>query len=266
MTASGQYEYDRKKLIILRAALIVIGGAVGATAVWQYFAAFPDLMRHEFQIVIIVVTAVVTAAILGLSAKPFYRLGVSIADITVAAATKLSGRGIAAVVLGLIAAGALVFLFDVMISVIGIWAVRLLLDILVYIAFAALGCYGFTKWLSASDGEDAPPPADNGYLLALDCFSDERVYSAAKVLINVKVCESAYKALCLFGGDSDAANRLDTLVKNGSVGLVKCNKDFTDKAEYAEIEKKIARGKRLRLVYAGESESNSDGVSIEAFK
>ena len=68
-------EYDKKKLIILRAVLIVIGGAVGATAVWQYFVYFPDVMRSEFKAVFTVVSGVVLAAILGLSAKPFYRLG-----------------------------------------------------------------------------------------------------------------------------------------------------------------------------------------------
>lgn len=264
MTASDQYEYDRKKLIILRAVLIAIGGAVGGLALWQYFAYFPDFMRREFQIVIIVVTAAVVAAILGLSAKPFYRLGASISELVSNAVARLGGRGVAAVVLGLVGAGALVFLFDVMIRVIGIWAVRLLLDVLVYVVFAAIGCYGFTKWLSVTDSDDALPPADNGYLLTVDCFSDERVTIAADVLINVRVCESAYKALCLFGGDSDAAERLDSLVKSGAVGIVKCNKDFSNKAEYAEIERNIARGKRLRTVGVGEE--TDGGVSLGIFK
>ena len=105
-----QQHYDRKKLIILRAALIAIGAALGGTALWQYFVYYPDVIKREFRIVITVVSSAVLALILGLSAKPFYRLGASVADGVRALLSKLGAKGVAAVVLGLIAAGAAAYL------------------------------------------------------------------------------------------------------------------------------------------------------------
>lgn len=258
---NDQQHYDRKKLIILRAALIAIGAALGGTALWQYFVYYPAAVKREFQIVIIVVSAVVLALILGLSAKPFYRLGASIGESLRSLLVKLGAKGVAAVVLGFIAAGAAAYLTDVMIrDFLDIWAVRLLADVLVYILFAALGCYGFTRWLLAPADECEPLPPDEGYLLAADCFADDRVLTAASVLINVKVCESAYKAACLYC-DAEAVKRLDAVVRNGSATVLRCGKDFTDKEQFVAIEKRLAETKRLKYV----SPSSDAAVRLDAF-
>lgn len=256
-----QQHYDRKKLIILRAALIAIGAALGGTALWQYFAYYPDVVKREFRIVITVVSSAVLALILGLSAKPFYRLGASVADSVRALLSELGAKGVAAVVLGLIAAGAAAYLTDVIIrDFLDIWAVRLLADVLVYLLFAALGCYGFTRWLVAEEDEAVPPPPDAGYLLAADCFGDDRVLTAADALINVKVREGAYKATCLFG-DSDAVKRLDSVVRSGSAKVLRFGKDFADRAEFVALEKRLAQSKRLKYV---STESDAD-VKLDAF-
>ena len=241
-------EYDKKKLIILRAVLIVIGGAVGATAVWQYFVYFPDVMRSEFKAVFTVVSGVVLAAILGLSAKPFYRLGSDIAESVGGVAARLGGTGVAAVVLGLVAAVVAVLLVDAVMATYGkIWAVRILADMLVYIIFAALCCHAFTRWLSAPDDTEEGDELKRGYLLAAECLSDERVLSAAEVLVNVKVGECAYKALCL-AGDADGVRRLDRLVALGAAEQVRCKKQFSTKEECVEWEKATAAKKHLKYV------------------
>jgi len=130
----------------------------------------------------------------------------------------------------------------------------------VYLLFAALGCYGFTRWLVADEDEAVPPPPDAGYLLAADCFGDDRVLTAADALINVKVCEGAYKATCLFG-DSDAVKRLDSVVRSGSAKVLRFGKDFADRAEFVALEKRLAQSKRLKYV---STESDAD-VKLDAF-
>ena len=175
--------------------------------------------------------------------------------------SELGAKGVAAVVLGLIAAGAAAYLTDVIIrDFLDIWAVRLLADVLVYLLFAALGCYGFTRWLVADEDEAVPPPPDAGYLLAADCFGDDRVLTAADALINVKVCEGAYKATCLFG-DSDAVKRLDSVVRSGSAKVLRFGKDFADRTEFVALEKRLAQSKRLKYV---STESDAD-VKLDAF-
>ncbi|MCH5164825.1 MAG: hypothetical protein J1G01_00290 [Clostridiales bacterium] len=243
-----QHIYDRKKLFILCAVLAVIGGAVAALSLWQYFVYFPNAARREFKIGITVVSSVVCAAIFGLSAKPLYRLGEGIAKSTGALASRMGAKGIAAIVLGLLAAGAFAYLCDVVVrSVLDIWAVRLLSDILVFIVLAALLCYGFTKWLSAPVDKFERAPSEVGYLLAFSCFTDDRVITAADTLIGAKVLDGAYKALCLYG-DAHAVKRLDALVKSGAVRLVPCNNDFSSKDEYSQFERQFAERKRLKII------------------
>ena len=256
-----QQHYDRKKLIILRAVLILIGGAVGGTALWQYFEYYPDVVRREFQIVITVVSSAVVALILGLSAKPFYRLGASVGDGVYSVMLRLGAKGVAAGILGLIAAGAFVFVLDVIIRhYVDIWAVRLLSDVLAYIVVAVACCYGFTKWLSTADRVSVKtPPPDVGYLLSYECFSDERVLTAVSALNNVKVCDGAYKALCLFDGGADAVKRLDALARAGEVRFVKTGKDFSTAAECVREEKRVAQSKRLKYVSL---DGNDDGSSV----
>lgn len=242
-------EYDKVKLIILRAALIVIGAGVGATAVWQYFTYYPELVRGEIQVVIIVVSAAVLALILALSAKPFYRCGASIAAWFRGATAKLGGMGVAAIAIGLVAAGIAVLLVDViMAKYAGIWAVRLLADVLVYIVFAALCCYGFTRWLAVPEEGVEDIDVKRGYMLAAECLTDERALTAVDTLIGVKVSDGAYKALCLFGGDADAIRRLDALVSCGAVELIKCKVQFGERDEYREYERQTAAKKRLKYV------------------
>lgn len=256
-----KHQYDRKKLIILRAALIAIGAGVGGTALWQYFAYFPDIVRREYQIVITVVSAALTALLLALSAKPIYRLGAGIAESVSGVAVKLGAKGVIGVVLGLVAAGALVVAVDVIMSTYqDIWAVRLLVDMLAYLVFAALCCYGFIRWLSEPEETEAPIESKKqGYLLSYKCFMDERVITAADTLINACVCDSAYKAICLFGGDAEAVKRLDSLVSCGAVKPVHVSKQFSDENELDEIEKSYARSKRLKYLSA---EGAEPGISV----
>lgn len=241
--------YDKRKLILLRFALIVIGAGLGFLALWQYFLYFPDIVRREYQIVITVVSSALIALLLGLSAKPFYRLIASIMFGIRSAGSKIGKRGIAALAVGFVVAGAVVVAFDMGIRlVLDIWAVRLLTDVLAYILSAALCCYGFTK-LFTMQRTERPAPPTVGYLICAECLFDERAVTAAYALMNVKVCDAAYKALCLIGGDSAAAvQRLDALTASGAVGVVHCDKEFATAAEYAEAEAELAAAKRLRIV------------------
>lgn len=247
-------EYDRKKLIILRAALIVIGCALGVTAMWQYFVYYPHLMRREFQIVIIVVSGVFIALILGLSAKPFYRLIGSISDIVGSGVNRLGAKAVIAITVAFVCSGGLVFLLDFIIRrYLDIWAVRLLVDVMAYIIFAEILSYGFARitFRGKSEKQQASTPNRRaGYLISARCFFDERVITAAYTLIGAKVCEGAYKAICLYGGDKaeQAIKRLDTLVKNGDVEVLRFGKQFESEAQYAELERKLATLKKLKYV------------------
>lgn len=259
-------EYDRKKLIILRAALIVIGCALGVTAMWQYFVYYPHLMRREFQIVIIVVSGVFIALILGLSAKPFYRLIGSISELVGSGVSSLGAKAIIAIAVAFVCSGGLVFLLDFVIRMyLDIWAVRLLVDVMAYIIFAALLSYGFTRITFRGKGEKrqaAMPNLRAGYLISAKCFFDERVITAACTLINAKVCEGAYKAICLYGGDKaeQAIKRLDTLVKRGDMEVLRLVKDFESEAEYTELERKLATSKKLKYVSAENDNSEDNAV------
>ncbi|MDE6029239.1 MAG: hypothetical protein K2F90_02825 [Clostridiales bacterium] len=264
MTKNG---YDKVKLIILRAALILIGAGLGYLALWQYFAVYPNVVRREFQIVITVVSSALVALTFGLSAKALYSLISSIAVAVGGLRDRVGVRGIAAVMFGLVLAAGLVIGFDFLIRlVVDIWAVRLLADVLAFILFAAALCVGFTKWLTAPKGEkrqkaDAPAV---GYLIAAECFADERVLTAAHTLINVKVLDGAYKALCLYGGEDGyrGARVMDTLVKSGAVTVLNVNKQFDDGKAYAQLEKQIASAKRLKLVSIDGGEKQ---LALDAF-
>ncbi len=242
--------YDKKKLTILRAVLIAVGAAVGGTAVWQYFVVYPDVLRREAQIGVIIVSAAALAALLGLSAKPFYRLGASIGGVFKNMFARLGAAGIIATASGLIAAGLLCYVFDVIIrDSIGVIAVRVLADILVFSLLAALGIFGFTKWISASVDEDAPPPT-RGYMLTASCFFDDRVFVAAQVFDRVRVSEGAFRALWKSGEGVNlmALERFKAVAESGAVHTVKCDKDFSSVAEYLEYERELCSELRLKSV------------------
>ncbi|MBD5131811.1 MAG: hypothetical protein HDT28_04360 [Clostridiales bacterium] len=259
-------KYDKKKLIILRAALIALGAAVGGTAVWQYFVFYPQVMREEFRIIVIIVSALALAALLGLSAKPLYNLFVSVRGVVGSELSALGGKGVAAVVLGLVTAGVFAFVVDVMIkAVYDILAVRILIGVLVYIVFAALCCYGFTRFLAEDEEKAMPIKFNRGYLLTVDSLFDERVDTVAQALPNVKTLDNAYKALLLAGGDGNAAAlRLSNLVSSGSVAVIRSTADFSSMDEYREIEKKIALSKRLKRVTV-DGVQDDGALSIELF-
>lgn len=253
MTNESAHSYDRKKLIILRAVLILIGGAVGGTAVWQYFVYYPELMRREYQIIIIVVSVCLLAALLGVSAKPFYRLFESIGAQFSGILNTLGARGIVAVVAGLAAAGMLGFLLDVIIrGHIGVWAVRLLIDILAVALFAALCCYGFIKWVAADEPDESVAPEREcvGYLFTASCFTDDRVYTAADTLCNVKISKNVFQALCRLGGDREASARLNAVLERGAAESLKSGDEFDTAEDYARAESALAKVKRLKPICA----------------
>lgn len=262
-----QKMYDKKKLIILRAALIVIGAVVVGTAVWQYFTYYPDIMRREIEIVVIVVSSAVGAALMGLSAKPFYRLGVGIATQFQGVIARVGVKGVAAVIAGLVTGGMLGYLFDVIIRHgIEIVAVRVLLDILVAAALAALCCYGFTLWLAADGRQEPSAPSPRGYMLTASCFFDDGVYAAASALINATVSDGAVKALWKFGENGDALERLKKVMESGLVGTVSCPDDAFDTLEkYIAHETETAKQKRLKTVGAENEFGNSYEVPITLF-
>lgn len=249
--------YDKIKLIILRAALVLVGAGIGFLALWQYFTFYPDVVRREFQIVITVVSSALIALIFGLSAKAVYRLICSIAAATVRLKAGVGMRGIVAAVLGLVAAGVPVVVFDIVIRrFVDIWAVRLLTDVLVYILSAAGCCVGFTKWLNitaaqkseiADGAEKHKPLPAVGYLISAECFTDERVITAVNTLINVKVCDGAYKALCLYHDGTDAARLMDALIKSGRLSVIS-GKAFDSAEGYDNMEEQLAYNKRLKRV------------------
>lgn len=245
--------YDKVKLIILRAALVLTGAGLGFLALWQYFTFYPNVVKREYQIVITVVSSALIALMFGLSAKALYRLISSVAVALGGIKDRMGRRGIIAVLLGFIVAGGIVVGFDFLIKLaVNIWAVRLLADILAFILFAASLCVGFTKWMTSPKGEK-PQKADApavGYLVAAECFTDERVLTAVHTLINVKVCDGAYKVLCLYGGESgaDGARVMDTLIKSGAISVLNVNKPFDDGKAYGELEKQVAASKRLKRI------------------
>lgn len=245
--------YDKVKLIILRAALVLIGAGLGFLALWQYFTFYPNIVKREYQIVITVVSSALIALMFGLSAKAVYRLISSVATAVGGIKDRMGWRGIIAVALGFSVAGGIVVGFDFLIKrVVDIWAVRLLADILVFIFCAAGLCVGFTKWMTSpktpkTQKPDAPAV---GYLVAAECFSDERVLTAVYTLINVKVIDGAYKALCLYGGEDGyrGARVMDTLVKSGALSVINTNKPFDDGKAYEQLEKQVADAKRLKRI------------------
>ncbi|MDE5593116.1 MAG: hypothetical protein K2I75_04200 [Clostridiales bacterium] len=250
MTNNG---YDKVKLIILRAVLVLIGAGLGFLALWQYFTFYPNVVKREYQIVITVVSAALIALTFGLSAKALYRLISSIAVAVGGLKERVGARGIIAVVLGILVACGIVVGFDFLIKLaVNIWAVRLLADILAFILFAAALCVGFTKWMTSPKGEK-PQKADApavGYLMAAECFSDERVLTAVHTLINVKVLDGAYKALCLYGGErgTEGAKLMDMLIKRGAISVINVNKPFDDGKAYGALEKQVADAKRLKRI------------------
>ncbi|MDE6201676.1 MAG: hypothetical protein K2M47_07390 [Clostridiales bacterium] len=248
-----QNSYDKVKLIILRAALVLIGAGLGFLALWQYFLFYPHVVKREYQIVITVVSTALIALMFGLSAKAVYRLISSVATAVHGLKDSVGTRGIIAVLLGLLVAVGIVVGFDFLIKLaVDIWAVRLLADVLAFILCAAALCVGFTKWMNAprnAKSQKADAPAV-GYLMSAECFSDERVLTAVHTLINVKVIDGAYKALCLYGGDKggDAARLMDVLVKNGAVAVLNTGKPFDDGRAYEQLEKQVAASKRLKRI------------------
>ena len=261
-------KYDGKRLIILRAALIAIGAVIGGVCVWQYFVAYPDIMRKEFRIVIIVVSAAVIAAILGLSAKPMYRLIASVIAVFGRISGSLGGKGIAAATAGFVAAGIVGYLFDMSVRyAISVIAVRVLADVLVSLLCVLALCYAFMRWLGA-EAEDRTAVESvpfSGYLFTASCFSDDRVFVAADVLNNVKVSDSVFKALCVLGSDAAAADRLKVLLESGRIERIRNSAKFDTASQYAESEARLAISKRLRPVYFG-GESVADGaVRLETF-
>lgn len=259
--------YDKKKLIILRAALIIVGAVVAGTAVWQYFNYYPDIMRREIEIVVIVVSSAVGAVIMGLSAKPFYRLGVGIATQFQGVIARVGVKGVAAVIAGLVAGGMLGYLFDVIVRHgIEIVAVRVLLDILVAAALAALCCYGFTVWLVSDGRQEQSAPAPRGYLLTASCFFDDGVYAAASALINATVSDGAVKALWKFGENGDALERLKKVMESGLVSTVSCPDDAFDTLEkYLAHEAETAKQKRLKTVGGDNEFGGSHDVPVTLF-
>lgn len=243
--------YDKKILIILRAALIVFGAAVGALGSWQYFVTYPAIMRKEFQVIVIIVCATVISAVLGFSAKPFYRLGSSIKAQIIKVTSTLGAKGITAIVTGLVSAGLIAFLFDVILrESLPMLAVRVLLDTLIAIVFAALCCYGFTKFLAAEDApeETSMPQSFGGYLLCADCFEDDRVYTACAALINTKVCDKAFEALSRLDLDKDAFERLKTVIDAKAAAIIRMNREYDGLDGYRAEELKIAAARRLVAV------------------
>lgn len=216
---------------------------------WQYFVFYPDTMRREFQIVIIVFSAIALAAVMGLSAKPFYKLGASVDEQFTRLASDLGAKGVVAVVSGLVTGGMLTFLFDFLIrGGVTIIAVRVLLDVLVFSALAALFGAAFVKWIARDDGEEKIEADSRGYLLTASAFFDERVFVAASTLINVKVSSAAFKALWKYG-DPAALERLKLIVDCGSIGIVKQSEDFDSADDYAKRESELASGRRLVPVF-----------------
>ncbi len=251
-------KYDGKRLIILRAALIAIGAVIGGVCVWQYFVAYPDIMRKEFRIVIIVVSAAVIAAILGLSAKPMYRLIASVIAVFGRISGSLGGKGIAAATAGFVAAGIVGYLFDMSVRyAISVIAVRVLADVLVSLLCVLALCYAFMRWLGAE--------AEDRTAVESVPFSGYRVFVAADVLNNVKVSDSVFKALCVLGSDAAAADRLKVLLESGRIERIRNSAKFDTASQYAESEARLAISKRLRPVYLG-GESVADGaVRLETF-
>lgn len=267
MTNDVENNYDKKKLIILRALLIVIGGAIGALALWQYFVYYPELLRREYQIIITVVSALFLAAIFGVSAKPCYRLISGVVSLFMSLARSLGGKGVVAVVAGIFAAVMLGFLLDVIIRMfIEVWAVRLLADILAVAVFSLLLCYAFTKWVASDDSDAADRGArtSNGYLLTATCFSDPRVFTAVDALGNVKVGNSVFQALFMFG-TPEAAERLNAVLARGAE-CIKDGGEFKTEAEYVRGQAELAAAKKLRLVYArSDKPDTADGVCLSSF-
>lgn len=260
--------YDKKILIIVRAALIVFGAAVGALGSWQYFVTYPAIMRKEFQVIVIIVCATVISAVLGFSAKPFYRLGASIKAQIIKVTGTLGAKGITAIVTGLVAAGLIAFLFDVILrESLTVLAVRILIDMLIAIVFAALCCYGFTKFLAAEDTPEEMnmPQAFGGYLLCADCFEDDRVYTACDALINIKVCDRAFEALSRLDLGKDAFDRLKTVIDAKAAALIRMSKDYDGLDGYRAEELKIAAARRLVAVTDAGGADNLKTISLKAF-
>ncbi len=242
--------YDRKTLVILRAALIAIGAAVGGTALWQYFVYYPNVLSKEFQIVIIVVSAAVAAALLGLSAKPFYRLGSSLREKYRQIFSGLGARGIIAVSLGCIAAIALTVAINIgLMRIVEILAVRILADILICIAFAFLLCYVFSRLLSPKKTEEKIKAPERGYLITAPCFYDDRVYSAVDFLSGVCVSDSSAKALFMIGEPSaEAIDRYRKIMASGKVKIIRDDAAFETAESYMRAECSLADEKRLKII------------------
>lgn len=260
--------YDKKKLTALRIVLAAIGAVVVTTALWQFFEYMPDIMRKEFRISVTVVSSAVLAAIFVLSAKPIYRLLSRLSGELLKITAALGAKGTVAVVSGLLAAGMVGYLCDVMIrGALTVWATRILSDVLVAAVFAALCCWAFVKWVATDD--DGEPlrkqAACVGYLLTASCFSDERVFVAADILCNVKTSDSVLKALWKFDGGAEALERLKILSESGAVSELRGG-DFETAEEYVKSEVKLAAANRLKPIeLTGRGFPEIGGASLGVF-
>lgn len=252
--------YDKKTLIILRAALIIIGGVIGGVCVWQYFEYYP-VIKRELQIVVIAVSALALAALLGLSAKAFYKLGSSIKASVKTVADDLGAKGITAVALSPVAASAVAFLLDrILLYYTDVTAVRIIADVVTAFAATGIFAYAFTKWISApsADPDTAKERGAVGYLLTADCFTDDRVFVAVDVLNNVCAVDGVFEAVTRLY-DEAAAARLKRVAESGKVKFVK-TKGFVGADEYSAAEQNAAVRKRLKTV----GFANAD-VDMESF-
>ncbi len=260
--------YDKKTLTILRAVLIVIGAATGGTAVWQYFVYYPDVMRREFSIVVIVVSAVVLGAVFGLAAKSVYRLAEAIKGQFGNLKAELGYKGVIAAVCGFVAAVLVGLLFDFIISrAVEIIAVRVLSDAIIVALFAALCCYAFIRWIASDDTEPVETSDKKvGYLLTASCFEDDRVYAAAEFLCCVKVTSATFKALWKFA-DGAALDRLKTVTESGAADVIRLAADFDTAEQYIKGEAEIAAAKRLKPIAAKSEKFGAveGGAALEVF-
>lgn len=259
--------YERKILIILRAALIVVGAAVVGTSVWQYFVYYPDVIKSELQIVVILVSAAVGAALLGLSAKPFYRLGASIGAQFSAIFIRLGAKGVAAIIGGLaLGAGVGAAFYFSLKSVITILSVLVLSDILVTAAAAAIFCALFSYLATKKQSGEKKAIVYRGYFLCASCFFDDRVFVAAETLDKARVSDGAFKAILKYG-DAHALARLKAVSESDRAVFVRCDFEACDDPKsFCEYEREYAKRNRLKAVdLQGTPLSKPADASLTAF-
>lgn len=175
----GTKKYNKIILLSLKILLFIAGFSVGIMIVWQIFEQYPDAAGDALKVVFYIVSGIVPAVILFLSAKPLYFLLHGAGTKIISKLQGVKGENAAGVILCLVLGLILGYLCDIVLSLfISILALRIVIDFFIglFVMYGALVM--FYKLINASakeradeDNEDVP---FGGYIFTKKALENEK--------------------------------------------------------------------------------------------